>query len=653
MKQLNLQNGVLYGGSVPAVVYSPVFKSSDGLPFDALVPAYSGTYESCNIDVIEDGLGNVYSGYVSNAYASFQLSYAREIVIFNSSVYTCSGLVVGVTHTLYFYTEAGSLLLIKHVPVGSFNFTFSSLVDGYVYLSICFMDPPTGGYGVVDLQITPVSIPVVSTTPAATYTYKHNDSLYKVTVADNMRDTNLIDVPDHTATKYFGAAVYYFPSNPPLLLMPATTYTLIYDYEIIDEPDAHLRTSIGYGDTTFKAAIQTVEYPEYPEGLDGTQVVTFTTPVEFNAAYGTPYLQLSFACVPSIYLATFIVNISSVFLAQGVYTSSPAVSYTLTPACMPTPYAIEVEATATSYTYTTVDSNSLTHKYMADVYGALSKVYAQFIGITYLTGTETWYAAHDEASTVNGIYRYYTIIDNMQQRPEGISPAARVLCDTISTPSAYTSPYTVELVHASYSNRLYLCINKTRINNPTLEDVTNLKAYLAALCTAGTPIKIYYIRAEPIGKAIVPELLLIDPITDREQLDCINGTPKGFLQASDLSRINNNILLINARLTALHYAEKIQSAVQANWVRSMYLKLNTLNEIKQNIMSLLSSWHGLEDTPTLVDSSKTTTLGFQEINDMEKIIADIFTLLQIAENAARTTGVFNIGNSWLNQYIRR
>ena len=80
----------------------------------------------------------------------FQLSYAREIVIFNSSVYTCSGLVVGVTHTLYFYTEAGSLLLIKHVPVGSFNFTFSSLVDGYVYLSICFMDPPTGGYGVVE-----------------------------------------------------------------------------------------------------------------------------------------------------------------------------------------------------------------------------------------------------------------------------------------------------------------------------------------------------------------------------------------------------------------------------------------------------------------------------------------------------------------------
>ena len=73
MKQLNLQNGVLYGGSVPAVVYSPVFKSSDGLPFDALVPAYSGTYESCNIDVIEDGLGNVYSGYVSNAYASFSV----------------------------------------------------------------------------------------------------------------------------------------------------------------------------------------------------------------------------------------------------------------------------------------------------------------------------------------------------------------------------------------------------------------------------------------------------------------------------------------------------------------------------------------------------------------------------------------------------
>ena len=74
-----------------------------------------------------------------------------------------------------------------------------------------------------------------------------------------MRDTNLIDVPDHTATKYFGAAVY--SSHLTLLLMPATTYTLIYD-EIID--DAHLRTSIGYG-TTFKQLYKQLN-TQYPEG---------------------------------------------------------------------------------------------------------------------------------------------------------------------------------------------------------------------------------------------------------------------------------------------------------------------------------------------------------------------------------------------------
>lgn len=139
--------------------------------------------------------------------------------------------------------------------------------------------------------------------------------------------TNLTSIAD--GNRAFTAGQHYFqefPSSPNVLLKTNTTYTIAYNYYFdaanINEAIGNYYLAVGYGDTFYKADIVTSNY----SNLMGRKVVTFTTPASFNAAHGTPYLQLRFITTLSA-TAYATANVARVIIAEGTFTHLDYVPY--------------------------------------------------------------------------------------------------------------------------------------------------------------------------------------------------------------------------------------------------------------------------------------------------------------------------------------
>lgn len=92
--------------------------------------------------------------------------------------------------------------------------------------------------------------------------------------------------------------------------------------------------------------------------------------------------------------------------------------------------------------------------------------------------------------------------------------------------------------------------------------------------------------------------------------------------------------------------------LNSQWRRNDYYLVGKFNQLKHDIMQIRASGLFYADTPELTDSSAGSLLGYQEMNNIERVLYDAKQLLDGMKAVQRKLGTFSAGSSYQRQYIR-
>lgn len=92
--------------------------------------------------------------------------------------------------------------------------------------------------------------------------------------------------------------------------------------------------------------------------------------------------------------------------------------------------------------------------------------------------------------------------------------------------------------------------------------------------------------------------------------------------------------------------------LNSQWRRNDYYLVGKFNQLKHDIMQIRASGLFYADTPELTDSSGGGLLGYQEMNNIERVLYDAKQLLDGMKAVQRKLGTFNAGSNYQRQYIR-
>ena len=92
--------------------------------------------------------------------------------------------------------------------------------------------------------------------------------------------------------------------------------------------------------------------------------------------------------------------------------------------------------------------------------------------------------------------------------------------------------------------------------------------------------------------------------------------------------------------------------LNSQWRRNDYYFVSKFNQLKHDIMQIRASGLFYADTPELADSSGGALLGYQEMNDIERVLYDAKQLLDGMKAVQRKLGTFSAGSNYQRQYIR-
>lgn len=92
--------------------------------------------------------------------------------------------------------------------------------------------------------------------------------------------------------------------------------------------------------------------------------------------------------------------------------------------------------------------------------------------------------------------------------------------------------------------------------------------------------------------------------------------------------------------------------LNSQWRRNDYYLVGKFNQLKHDIMQIRASGLFYADTPELRDSQAGSLLGYQEMNNIERILYDAKQLLDGMNAVRRKLGTFSAGSSYQRQYIR-
>lgn len=124
----------------------------------------------------------------------------------------------------------------------------------------------------------------------------------------------------------------------------------------------------------------------------------------------------------------------------------------------------------------------------------------------------------------------------------------------------------------------------------------------------------------------------INPIYDRTQGDVSGRTPKGFINYTDLNRIEGDCIYLRDALKAQGYYVTIHSKA---WVMEDFPYLTEINRIRDNVMALIGGLHDLTGRPVV---RYVNTLNYTDANSLERNIAIIDPLLQKMIDHLRFSG---------------
>ena len=114
---------------------------------------------------------------------------------------------------------------------------------------------------------------------------------------------------------------------------------------------------------------------------------------------------------------------------------------------------------------------------------------------------------------------------------------------------------------------------------------------------------------------------------------------KGAIKYTDLNRIENNSLYLKEQLEQYGYLATVD--VKLDWEMTDFLKLEDINRIKQNVINLIDGYYSLPWSPVI--SLVPTTLDFEQVNEIEKMLFDLDYILNNMIDGFRYCGTFVCG----------
>lgn len=114
----------------------------------------------------------------------------------------------------------------------------------------------------------------------------------------------------------------------------------------------------------------------------------------------------------------------------------------------------------------------------------------------------------------------------------------------------------------------------------------------------------------------------VQPIIDRTQSDVVSKTTKGFINNSDLNRINEDISYLKSVLWDQGYYSTVDA--KTNWIMSDFPTKLLMDKCIQNINNLINCFTVISTTPTLPLDFENMT--YDKLNALEQNLLDIYTL---------------------------
>jgi len=118
--------------------------------------------------------------------------------------------------------------------------------------------------------------------------------------------------------------------------------------------------------------------------------------------------------------------------------------------------------------------------------------------------------------------------------------------------------------------------------------------------------------------------LWTEAVTDRSRHDIISGTPKAYLHAADMNRIESNIAYLSERLSRQGY--RIQAAEPTVWSRDGVPRVADIVYISGSIQAITRAYYE-PDGYTDISDLPGKALDYTDINNVERNLAGIKALI--------------------------
>jgi hypothetical protein len=130
-----------------------------------------------------------------------------------------------------------------------------------------------------------------------------------------------------------------------------------------------------------------------------------------------------------------------------------------------------------------------------------------------------------------------------------------------------------------------------------------------------------------------------NPVYDRTQWDVDHETEKGFLNYHDLNRVETNCQFLSDTLVGYGYPVSIQTKL--DWTSHDFPFIAELERITLNIQTLREGFYALPETPAIPQNLE--VLYYYKLNDIEKILFDLKSILDLMVQIFRRSGTFYSG----------
>lgn len=141
------------------------------------------------------------------------------------------------------------------------------------------------------------------------------------------------------------------------------------------------------------------------------------------------------------------------------------------------------------------------------------------------------------------------------------------------------------------------------------------------------------------------------PVTDRVLDDCVYGNSKGCIDSVLLNRLEADTDYIKYLLDEHHLKVSELSTVDTVWHRKLYLLYGEMERIRSNIETIRSSSIIETSTPIPQEVKGCDKPGYAIINEWERIMYDMHSILIGITMGRRPLGTFNCGFAYTEQKL--